>query len=78
MTSSSGGKRKLDDVEGPSHAERSTNMTLREMVNKLKDELGIDASNLKEAVHEAADNLGVQKEDKTLLELARACCEELG
>ena len=75
MQSSSGGKRKLDDV---SNAEVSTPKSLREMVDQLKSDLGIEASNIKEVIQEAADQLGVEKEDKTLLQLAAECCRAIG
>ena len=75
MKSSSGGKRKLDDV---SNAEVSTPKSLREMVEQLKSDLGIEASNIKEVIQEAADLLGVEKEEKTLLQLAAECCGTIG
>jgi uracil DNA glycosylase len=65
----------LDDV---SNAEVSTPKSLREMVDQLKSDLGIEASNIKEVIQEAADQLGVEKEEKTLLQLAAECCRAIG
>ena len=63
---------------GPA-ASSSTAPLLAEMCETFRVQLGLShESSIKEVVEAAADLLGVQKDDKPLIELATRCWEELG
>ena len=56
----------------------STKLTLAEMVEQLKHHCGVDGDNFSEVVHKAVEELGIEAEGKSLMELAMLCMRQLG
>ena len=65
----------------PVHAAASSSSsqaTLAEMVEQLKHHCGVDGDNFSEVVHKAVEELGIEAEGKSLMELAMLCMRQLG
>ena len=65
----------------PVHAAASSSSsqpTLAEMVEHLKQHCGVDGDNFSDVVHKAAHQLGIDPAGKSLMELAMMCMQQLG
>ena len=65
----------------PVHAAASSSSsqpTLAEMVELLKHHCGVDGDNFSDVVHKAVEELGIEAEGKSLMELAMLCMRQLG
>ena len=65
----------------PVHAAASSSSsqaTLAEMVELLKQHCGVDGGNFSDVVHKAAHQLGIDPAGKSLMEIAMMCMQQLG
>ena len=65
----------------PMHAAASSSSsqpTLAEMVELLKQHCGVDGDNFSDVVHKAAHQLGIDPAGKSLMEIAMMCMQQLG
>ena len=65
----------------PVHAAASSSSsqpTLAEMVELLKQHCGGDGDNFSDVVHKAAHQLGIDPAGKSLMEIAMMCMQQLG
>ena len=65
----------------PMHAAASSSSsqpTLAEMVELLKQHCGVDGDNFSDVVHKAAHQLGIDPAGKSLMEVAMMCMQQLG
>ena len=65
----------------PVHAAASSSSsqpTLAEMVEHLKQHCGVDGDNFSDVVHKAAHQLGIDPAGKSLMEIAMMCTQQLG
>ena len=56
----------------------SSQPTLAEMVELLKQHCGVDGDNFSDVVHKAAHQLGIDPAGKSLMEIAMMCMQQLG